>query len=53
VAVSFINVADQFAWAYAGAYGPIVDGDRRFSWDELAGLLSWWDLPSALEGISM
>jgi hypothetical protein len=29
---------------------PNANGDRRFLWDELAGLLSWWDLPWCMEG---
>jgi len=45
MAVSFKNVDDPFAWAFAGVYGPNADGDRSYLWDELAGLLSWWDLP--------
>jgi hypothetical protein len=50
VTVSFRNVEDQFAWAFAYVYGPNADGDRRFLWDELSGLLSWWDLPYCIEG---
>jgi hypothetical protein len=50
VAVSFRNVEDHFAWAFVGVYGPNADGDRRFLWDELAGLLSWWDLPWCIGG---
>jgi hypothetical protein len=25
-------------------YGPNDDGERRFMWDELVGLISWWEL---------
>jgi hypothetical protein len=35
VVVSFKTVEDQFAWPFAGVYGPNTDGDRRFLWDEL------------------
>jgi hypothetical protein len=41
---------DHFTWAFAGAYGPNSDRDRRFLWDELAGLLSWWNLPLYIGG---
>ena len=44
-ACSFKNVVDGFEWVFAGVYGPNGDIDRRWLWDELAGLLSWWDLP--------
>jgi hypothetical protein len=45
VACSFRNIEDNLTWAFAGAYGPNLDCHRRSLWDELAGLLSWWDLP--------
>lgn len=44
VAYSFRNVADSFEWAFAGVYGPNDDIVKRVLWDELAGLLSGWDL---------
>ena len=31
-------------------YGPNGDYDRQLLWDELAGLLSWWDLPWCIGG---
>lgn len=40
IAHSFRNVANKFAWAFVGVYGPNVDHDRRLLWDELDGLLS-------------
>jgi hypothetical protein len=52
-AVSFRNIEDQFSWAFAGVYGPYVDGDRRYLWDELIGLHSWWVLPWCIWGTSM
>jgi len=45
LAILFRNVEDYFSWAFAGIYGPNSDGDGRFLWDELAGLLSWWNFP--------
>jgi hypothetical protein len=44
VACYFRNGEDQFTWAFAGIYGPNFDSDRRFLWDEFAGLLIWWNL---------
>jgi exonuclease III len=52
-ACSFKNVLDDFEWAFTGVYGPNGDLDRRRLWDELAGLMSWWDLPWCLGGILM
>ncbi|KAF5459634.1 hypothetical protein F2P56_019568, partial [Juglans regia] len=31
-------------------YGPNLDADRGFLWDELAGVHSWWDLPWCIGG---
>ena len=31
-------------------YGPNGDSDRYLLWDELAGLLSWWNMPWCIEG---
>jgi hypothetical protein len=50
VAVTFRNVEDHLTWAFAGVYDPNFDGDRRFLWDKLAGLLSWWNLPWCIGG---
>lgn len=44
-ACSFKSVEDGFLWAFASIYGPNVDSDRKLLWDELVGLLNWWDLP--------
>jgi hypothetical protein len=38
--VSFRNVEDHFSCTFAGVYGPNSYSDKRFLWDELAGLLS-------------
>jgi hypothetical protein len=45
LAVTFRNVEDHYACAFAGVYGPNSDRHRRLLWDKLAGLLSWWNLP--------
>ncbi|KAF5442227.1 hypothetical protein F2P56_034912 [Juglans regia] len=50
MACSFENVEDGFQWAFAGVYGPNIDVERRSLWEELAGLLSWWELPSCIGG---
>ena len=39
------NVDEGFVWAFVGVYGPNGDSDKRLLWDELAGLLSWWNMP--------
>jgi hypothetical protein len=49
-AYTFKNVDDGFVWAFAGVYGPNGDSDRRLLWDELAGLLSWWNMPWGIGG---
>ena len=50
LAVTFRNVVDRSAWAFAGVYGPNLDRDRRILWDELAGVLSWWNMPWCIGG---
>jgi len=51
VACSFRNVDENFEWAFTSVYGPNFDSDRRVFWDELAGLISWWDFCGGLEEI--
>ena len=50
VSCEFKNVGDQFEWAFAGVYGPNLNNRRRLMWEELTGLISWWDLPWCLGG---
>jgi hypothetical protein len=50
LAVSFRNVVDLSVWAFAGVYGLNRERDRRLLWDELAGILSWWNLPWCIGG---
>jgi hypothetical protein len=37
-------------WAFAGAYGSNRDNVRRWLWDELAGLISIWDVSWCIGG---
>ncbi|KAF5444273.1 hypothetical protein F2P56_036760 [Juglans regia] len=50
VAGSFKNIKDGWMWVLAGVYGPNVDRDRSFLWEELADLYYLWDLPWCLFG---
>ncbi|XP_042984409.1 uncharacterized protein LOC122313450 isoform X2 [Carya illinoinensis] len=50
VACSFVSIEDGFQWAFVGVYGPNLDVERRSMWEELAGILKWWELPSCLAG---
>jgi len=51
--VSLRNADDNFMWAFEGVYGPNDDGERRVLWNEMAGLMSWWDRPWCFGEISM
>ena len=42
VSCKFQNVEDQFLWTFSGVYGPTVDNECHFTWDELFGVCSWW-----------
>ncbi|XP_050277756.1 uncharacterized protein LOC126719218 [Quercus robur] len=50
VSCRFKNIGDQFAWAFIGLYGPNSNKRRRKMWEELIGLISWWDVPWCLGG---
>ena len=50
ISCRFKNVSDQFEWAFTGIYGPNLNRNRQFMWEELAGLNSWWNLPWCLGG---
>ena len=50
VSCKFKNVADQFVWAFTGVYGPNLNKKRRLMWEELIGLITWWDVPWCLGG---
>jgi hypothetical protein len=53
VACSFRNIIDDFVWMFAGVYGPNDDVKRTYLWDELVGLMSWWELSWYIGVISM
>ena len=50
ISCRFKNVSDQFEWAFTGIYGPNLNRKRQFMWEELAGLINWWNLPWCLGG---
>ncbi|XP_062163474.1 uncharacterized protein LOC133870382 isoform X1 [Alnus glutinosa] len=50
LAVSLRNADDNFMWAFGGVYGPNDDGERRVLWNEMTGLMSWWDRPWCFGG---
>jgi hypothetical protein len=50
VACSFRSVVDDFSWAFAGVYGPNIDTFRSSLWEELVGLIYWWELPWCIGG---
>ena len=47
---NFRNVLDQFEWIFTGVYDPNLDSERGILWEELSGLLSWWDAPCCIGG---
>jgi hypothetical protein len=44
------SVNDNFKWAFVGVYGPNDDNDRKWLWDELVELISWWEMPWCIGG---
>ena len=52
VSCKFTSVADQFVWVFTSVYGPNTLRDRRFLWEELFGLSSWWNVPWCVSGDS-
>jgi hypothetical protein len=50
VACKFKNVDDGLEWAFAGVYGPNRDNLRWRLWEELAGLISIWEVPWCIGG---
>jgi hypothetical protein len=48
--VSLRNADDNFMWVFEGVYGPNDDGERMVLWDEMVGLMSWWDRPWRFRG---
>lgn len=52
-ACSFRSISDNFEWAFAGVYGPNDDNGRKLLWDELIGIMSWWEKLWCMEEILM
>jgi hypothetical protein len=50
LAVKFRSIEDNSIWAFAGVYGPNHARDRRILWEELVGLMSWWNMPWCVGG---
>lgn len=50
VSGKFQNVEDQFMQAFSGVYGPNVNNERRFMWDELSEVCSWWGVSWCVAG---
>lgn len=50
VVLSFRNIDNSFGWAFPGVYDPNDDNDKRVLWNELAGLMSQWNLPWCIGG---
>ena len=46
----FRNVYNQFEWIFTGVYGSNTDRERRALWEELTGIISWWDAPWCIGG---
>uniref|UniRef100_A0A2N9J6S4 Reverse transcriptase domain-containing protein n=1 Tax=Fagus sylvatica TaxID=28930 RepID=A0A2N9J6S4_FAGSY len=46
----FRTVASQFEWVYTWVYGPNIDRERGFFWDELSRIISWWEAPWCIGG---
>lgn len=43
ITCKFKDTLDQFVWALSEVYGPNMDSDRWYQWEELVGVLSWWE----------
>jgi hypothetical protein len=50
LAVSFGNIVDRSVWAFVDVYGLNSDSHRRLLWDELAGILHWWNMSWCIGG---
>ena len=46
----FRSVSSGFEWAFTGVYGPHDLPARRILWDEMSGVVSWWDVPWIVGG---
>jgi hypothetical protein len=50
ITYKFQNILDLFVWAFSEVYGPNVDSDRHYLWEEWLGVLNWWDIPCCIGG---
>ena len=50
VSYKFTSMSDQFVWVFTGVYSPNLHRDKRFLWEELYGLNSWWSVPWCVGG---
>jgi hypothetical protein len=50
VTCAFQSVTENFDCAFAGAYEPNDDVERRDFWDELASLMNVWEMPWCVGG---
>ena len=50
VSCKFRNVGNQDLWTFSGVYGPNLDKDRSLLWEELLGVISWWEAPWCVAG---
>jgi hypothetical protein len=50
LAMKFKSIEDNSIWVFAGVYGPNNIKDKRTLWEELVGLMSWWNLPWCIGG---
>lgn len=52
-ACSFLCVSDNFEWVSLSVqcdYGHNDDQERKLLWDELVGVMSWWEKPWCIGG---
>jgi hypothetical protein len=50
IACSFKNVDDNFVWVFGGCMGRMMMVIGGILWDELVGLMSWWEMPWCFGG---
>lgn len=50
MACSFRSVEDNLLWAFTEVYGLNMDNECCLLWEELVGVLSWWNLPMCIGG---
>jgi endonuclease/exonuclease/phosphatase family metal-dependent hydrolase len=48
--IKFKNIEDGSIWTFARVYCPNHANDRRFMWEELAVIMSWWNVTWCIGG---